>query len=159
MNFQTSALILTWVALLLLALVVSGLVRQVHALAAVRGDPVGPRPGSTAPQLDRLGARPPAVLLFLSPACHTCTEVLDETVSVAGTRLSVHAVYEGPAPEVSPGAVAHGDQDRLFATYDAVALPFAVLVGDDGRVTGARPVGSRAAVRELLAPAGSGGRS
>lgn len=162
MSFQTSALIVSWAALLLLALVVSGLVRQVHALssgAAGRRDPVGPRPGTKAPHLDRLDAHPPAVLLFLSPTCHTCTEVLDETVSAAGTALAVHAVYEGPAPEAPSGVLAHGNQDRLFATYDAVAVPFAVLVGDDGRIAGAGPVGSRTAIRELLAPVSSGGRS
>ncbi|HWM01533.1 MAG TPA: hypothetical protein VNP92_04275 [Actinophytocola sp.] len=160
MSFQTSALIVTWVALLLLALVVSGLVRQVHALSAGPARPrdrVGPRPGSPAPDLDRLGARPPAVLLFLSSSCHTCTEVLDETVAVGG--LSVHALYAGPAPEQPPGVVAHGDQDRLFATYDAVALPFAALVDGDGRIAAAGPVGSRAAIRELLAPVSLGGRS
>ncbi|MGH3756988.1 hypothetical protein [Actinophytocola sp.] len=162
MSFQTSALIVTWVALLLLALVVSGLVRQVHTLssgAAGRRDPVGPRPGTAAPHLDRLDARPPAVLLFLRPSCHTCTDVLDESVSVAGTGLSVHAIYEGPAPDVPSGVAAHGHQGRLFATYDAVAVPFAVLVGGDGRVAGAGPVGSRAAIGELLAPVSSGGRS
>lgn len=154
MTFETSALIVTWVVLLLLALVVSGLVRQVHALSSGAGQRrrVGPRPGTRAPDLDLFDARPPAVLLFLRPTCHTCTDVLDETVTVAGSRLPVHALYDGPAPEPPSGVVAHGHQDRLFATYDAVAVPFAVLVGGDGRVTGAGPVGSRAAIRELLAP-------
>src|ERR671922_19038 len=51
MSFQTSALLVTWAVLLLLALVVAGLVRQVHALG--RGVPqaaaLGPAPGSPAP--------------------------------------------------------------------------------------------------------------
>lgn len=162
MSFQTSALIVTWVALLLLALVVAGLVRQVHALSSgtvARRDPVGPRAGTVAPHLDRLDAHPPAVLLFLTPTCHTCTDVLDEAASVAGANLPVHAIYEGPAPEAPDGVVAHGRQGGLFATYDAVAVPFAVVVGEDGRITSAAPVGSRATVRELLAPVSPGGRS
>ena len=43
MSFQTSALILSWIAILLLALVVSGLVRQVHALS--NGTVGRPAPG------------------------------------------------------------------------------------------------------------------
>lgn len=155
MSFQTSALIVTWVALLLLAFVVAGLVRQVHALSsgtAVRPAPTGLRAGDRA-DLARLGTDPPAVLLFLRATCHTCVEALAETVDVAGDRLAVLALYEGPAPETPPGVMVLGDQGHLFATYGALATPFAVLVGEDGRITAAAPVGSRAAVRELLAPA------
>jgi len=36
-SFETSALVVTWVALLLLAFVVAGLVRQVHALSSGAG--------------------------------------------------------------------------------------------------------------------------
>jgi hypothetical protein len=46
----------------------------------------------------------------------------------------------------------HADQRDLFGAYGALATPFAVLVDDDGRIGAAAPVGSRAAVRELLAP-------
>ena len=152
MSFQTSALIVTWAALLLLAFVVAGLVRQVHALSSGAGArPVssGLRPGDRA-DLAGLGANAPAVLLFLRATCHTCVEALAETVAVAGDRLSVVALYEGQAPDAPPGVTALGDRAHLFATYGALATPFAVLVGADGRITAAAPVGSRAAVRELL---------
>ncbi len=153
MTFQTSALIVTWAALLLLAFVVAGLVRQVHALSAGTARPVaaGLRTGDRA-DLGRLGADAPAVLLFLRSTCHTCVEALEETVDVVGERLPVLALYEGPAPEAPPGVTALGDQGHHFATYGALATPFAVLVGTDGRITAAAPVGSRSAVRELLAP-------
>ncbi len=154
MSFQTSVLIVTWVALLLLAFVVAGLVRQVQALSSAAGaHPVaaGPRPGDPA-DLARFGVTGPAVLLFLRSTCHTCVEALAETVEVAGDRLTVVALYEGPAPEQAPGTVALADQGHLFAGYGALATPFAVLAGADGRITAAAPVGSRAAVRALLAP-------
>ncbi len=157
MSFQTSALIVTWVALLLLACVVAGLVRQVHALSSGAGPrPVrgGLRAGDPA-NLAGLGVDGPAVLLFLSATCHTCVEALDETVDVVGSRLprlSVVALYEGKAPTVPPGVAAFGDRGDLFAEYGALASPYAVVVGADGRITAAAPVGSRAAVRDLLIP-------
>jgi hypothetical protein len=154
LSFQTSALIVTWVALLLLAFVVAGLVRQVHALstaAGARPAATGPRTGDPA-DLARFGVTGPAVLLFLRSTCPTCTEALAETAAVVGDRLTVVALYEGQVPEQAPGIVALGDQGHLFAGYGAVATPFAVLAGADGRITAAAPVGSRAAVRALLAP-------
>ena len=152
MSFQTSALIVTWVALLLLAFVVAGLVRQVHALSSgARPVAEGLRTGDPA-DLGRFGVAGPAVLLFLRSTCHTCVEALAETVEAAGDRLTVVALYEGPAPAPTPGVVALADQGHLFAGYGALATPFAVLAGADGRITAAAPVGSRAAVRALLAP-------
>ncbi|MBM0256965.1 hypothetical protein [Micromonospora sp. 4G55] len=78
MSFQTSALILSWIAILLLALVVSGLVRQVHALSTGtvgRPGSVGLRPGSPAPRFRDLAPPSPAtlVLLFLDPAARPAT--------------------------------------------------------------------------------------
>lgn len=153
MSFQTSALIVTWVVLLLLAFVVAGLVRQVHALTSGAGPrPVrdGLRPGDKA-NLTGLGVDGPAVLLFLSATCHTCVEALAEAVEVAQNR-PVLALYEGQAPATPDGARAFGNQGHLFAEYGALATPFAVLVGADGRITATTAVGSRAAVRDLIDP-------
>jgi hypothetical protein len=158
MSFQTSALILSWVAILLLALVVSGLVRQVHALttgAVRRPDRLGLRPGSPAPGLDLLapGRQVPLLLLFLSDDCRTCAEVLAE----AGTHadrdgVAIRALYSGPAPAAASGQPVrvHGDQAPLFDRYDAIATPFAVVVDRAGRVARSEPLGSRAALRSLL---------
>ncbi len=155
MSFQTSALIVTWAALVLLSFVVAGLVRQVHALSsggAARQAPAGLRAGDAAVGLDVLGVDGgPAVLLFLRATCSTCVEVLDAATEEVGGRMPVAAVYEGRAPEVPPGVVAVGEQGRLFSAYGALATPFAVLVGHEGRITAATPVGSRDAVHHLLA--------
>lgn len=156
MSFQTSALILTWVALFLLALVTAGLVRQVHALSSA-GPPrhparVGLAPGTPAPGVERVAPALPAVLLFLTPDCHTCVDALAETTRLAGDgpRWPVHALYSDAAPELAAPVTAHAHQGALFAAYDVIATPFAVLVGADGRVAAAGPVGSRAALRDLL---------
>lgn len=160
MSFQTSALILSWVAILLLALVVSGLVRQVHALSSGlvprRPEPVGLPPGAPAPGLDRLAPqrRPvPLVLLFLDRDCGTCAEVLAEAAGQVGRGgLEFRVLYRAGAPTSAAGGplpVLDG-QAELFDRYDAVATPFATVVDPAGRVRHAAPVGSPAALRRLL---------
>ncbi|MEU6038292.1 hypothetical protein ABZ801_23060 [Actinomadura sp. NPDC047616] len=150
MSFETSALLVTWAALLLLALVVAGLVRQVHALGrgAPRTTPLGPAPGSPAPGFDRLG---PGLLLFLDRDCGVCAQVL----AAAGTLgRPVRAIFSGPAPaDAAPAAatVLADEHDGLFAAYRIPATPFAVLVDDTGHVRAAEPVGSPEALRELAA--------
>jgi hypothetical protein len=158
MSFQTSALILSWFAILLLALVVSGLVRQVHALstdAPRRPGPIGLRPGAPAPGLDRLAPEHPdtLVLLFLSSDCRTCAAVLDEAVRNAiGDGPAIRALYAGPVPSgMSDLLVAvHGEQADLFERYDAIVTPFAVVIDRGGRVIRSAPLGSAAALRTLL---------
>ncbi|MEV4677849.1 MULTISPECIES: hypothetical protein [Actinomadura] len=147
MSFQNSALLLSWVAILLLALVVAGLVRQVHALG--QGAPsagLGPAPGTAAPAFDRLG---PGLLLFLDRDCGVCTDVL---AAAGALDRPLHAIFAGPPPDPGPppgATVLTGEQDGLFADYRVPATPFAVLVGADGRVRAAEPVGSPEALREL----------
>jgi hypothetical protein len=159
MSFQTSALILSWVAILLLALVVSGLVQQVHALsggAVRRPEQPGLPPGSPAPGLDRLAPdRPvPLLLLFLSEDCRTCANALDVAAGHAGRQdVAVRALYAGPAPASAADLPlrVHGEQADLFGRYDAIATPFAVVVDPTGRVVRSEPLGSEAALRTLLA--------
>ncbi|GAA4919624.1 hypothetical protein LX16_4327 [Stackebrandtia albiflava] len=154
MDFVTSALILSWLAILLLALVMSGLVRQVHRLSrGMTGSPrgIGLPAGADAPDAAALlgGA---GVLLFLSRECRSCTEALDEAarwVRETEDAPPVHAVYGGTAPDDGP-LPASGERRDLFEDYDAVATPFAVVVDATGRVARAEPVGSRKAVRALL---------
>jgi hypothetical protein len=153
-TFQTSALLLSWAAILLLALVVSGLIRQVHALAAGPRR-VGPRPGAAAPGL--AGTAPaarPLLLLFLSADCRTCTEALDEAAGT-GPVLALYAGAGPAAPPAGPVTVRTG-QAALFDRYDVVATPYAVVVDRADRVAAAGPVGSRAALRDLLGTAGAG---
>ncbi|MCP2335832.1 hypothetical protein [Actinomadura rupiterrae] len=150
MSFETSALLLSWVAILLLALVVAGLVRQVHALSgtgrATAAHPApGPEPGAPAPGFGRLG---PGLVLFLDRDCGVCDEVL----AAAGTPL--RAVFAGPAPRTVPAdatVLAH-ESAGLFDDYRVPATPFAVVLTEDGRVSAAAPVGSPESLRELLEP-------
>ena len=158
MSFQTSALILSWIAILLLSLVVSGLVRQVHALssgAVGRPASVGLRPGSPAPRFRDLAPPSPAtlVLLFLDQGCATCAHLLDEAADQGQrTEAVLRVLYREAVPPQAaelPMTVL-GEQADLFDRYDVVATPFAVVIDDAGRVRRSEPVGSQVALRQLL---------
>ncbi|GAA2585917.1 hypothetical protein SMC26_45805 [Actinomadura fulvescens] len=151
MSFQDSALLLSWVAIVLLALVVAGLVRQVHALGQARPVPGGRSPlglaaGTRASGFDRLG---PGLMLFLDTGCGVCAKVLD---AAGALDRPVHAVFAGAAPApAAPGiTVLTDERDGLFLDHAVPATPFAVLVDAGGRVRAAEPVGSAEALCELL---------
>ncbi|MEU5790291.1 hypothetical protein ABZ754_21510 [Micromonospora purpureochromogenes] len=158
MSFQTSALILSWIAILLLALVVSGLVRQVHALSTGtvgRPGSVGLRPGSPAPRFRDLAPPSPAtlVLLFLDPGCATCDQLLAAAAEHARrTDVVLRVLYRDTVPPRAadlPMTVL-GEQADLFDRYDAIATPFAVVIDATGRIRRSEPVGSGVALRHLL---------
>jgi hypothetical protein len=158
MSFQTSALILSWIAILLLALVVSGLVRQVHALSTGGVDgraSVGLRPGSPAPRFGDLAPPSPAtlVLLFLDDACVTCYQLLDEAAELAQrTEAMLRVLYRQRIPPQAAGVpmTVLGEREDLFDRYDVIATPFAVVIDRTGRIRRSEPVGSRVALRHLL---------
>ncbi|GAB3178926.1 hypothetical protein FHX75_11462 [Micromonospora palomenae] len=158
MSFQTSALILSWIAILLLALVVSGLVRQVHALSTGtvgRPGSVGLRPGSPAPRFRDLAPPSPAtlVLLFLDPGCATCDQLLDAAAEhTRRTDVVLRVLYRDTVPSRAadlPMTVL-GEQADLFDRYDAIATPFAVVIDATGRIRRSEPVGSAVALGHLL---------
>jgi hypothetical protein len=169
MDFVTSALILSWVAIVLLALVVARLVRQVHELqqgGARRPRRLGLVAGEPAPGLGALDPKPGTamLLLFLSVGCRTCREVLGEAVENLQAGVEIRVLYAGEAPvgtiEAGDASIAaYGGQAALFEQYDAVATPFAVLVDAAGRVVRSEPLGSREATRRLLASLATAERS
>ncbi|SEG80451.1 hypothetical protein SAMN04489712_11383 [Thermomonospora echinospora] len=169
MGFETTVLLLTWVAIALLAFVVSGLVRRVHHLGTgVRTAELGPAPGSAAPQFGRLtaglspgpspgpspGRADRTLLLFLDADCGVCPQVLAELRDVldgSGRTLPVAALFADRALEGGhEGIEVFAGEAGLFEEYRIPAVPFAVLADGSGRVRTARPVGSPGALRDLL---------
>ena len=69
--------------------------------------------------------------------------------------LALYAGAGPAAPPAGPVTVRTG-QAALFDRYDVVATPYAVVVDRADRVAAAGPVGSRAALRDLLGTAGAG---
>lgn len=154
MDFVTSALILSWIAILLLALVVSGLIRQVHQLSRDKRPAarVGVSTGTVASDAGELLGGSRGVLLFLSPHCSVCSDVLEEAgqwITAGDNPPNIQAVYAADAAE-HPVVTTVANRDDLFKRYDVVVTPFAVVVDDAAVVTRSEPIGSTTALRQLL---------
>ncbi|MFB8444667.1 hypothetical protein ACFC7A_37040 [Streptomyces niveus] len=163
MDFTTSAVIASWAAIALLALVVSGLIRQVHQLSRTQQHPgrVGIATGASAPGLDPAaldGLLTPghaALLLFLDADCRTCADVLAEarawTVRQNAGAPQVLGFYAGAGPQAEEGSVPVRDhRPELFAAYDIPATPYAVVIDPEGRIARSEPLGSPTALLRLL---------
>ncbi|WP_328907589.1 hypothetical protein OG230_33930 [Streptomyces sp. NBC_00234] len=170
MDFTTSALIASWAAIALLALVVSGLIRQVHQLSRTqphRPGRVGITPGAPAPGLAAGSLDPAALdglvapgraalLLFLDADCGTCGQVLAEadawTVRQGDAAApQVLGLYAGAGGRADAGAVPVRDhRPELFTAYDIPATPYAVAIDPEGRIARSEPLGSPTALLRLL---------
>jgi hypothetical protein len=157
MSFETTVLLLTWVAILLLGLAVAGLLRQVHLLAKgqAAGLPAfGPPNQLPAPALDdaRHAAEwpKPAVLLFADRDCSVCELVLPEYSLLAkkhSAQLEFIAVFGSSLPNGADlqmnGHVKYVvNARRAFQRYRISVTPFATFVNARGYVERSGPVGS-----------------
>ncbi|MFF2852798.1 hypothetical protein ACFVT5_41875 [Streptomyces sp. NPDC058001] len=160
MNFTTSAVIASWAAIALLALVVSGLIRQVHQLSRTQPHHpgrVGIAPGVSAPGLDSTLLTPgrAGLLLFLDADCRTCGQVLAEagawTVRQGAAVPQMLGLYAGAGPQADESVVPVRDhRPELFTAYDIHATPYAVAIDPEGRITRSEPLGSPTALLRLL---------
>jgi hypothetical protein len=159
MSFEASALVLAWVAIVLLALGLAGLLRQVQLLSRGRvaegapgtapahtpRDLVGfrlPRQGPLAELVDPAAHR--TVLAFVSPGCPSCTQTLEQLAAapdVTAGSVAVVAVSTGscdPAEAALGGAGRCVPQGRsLLEQLRVPATPYLVAVGSDGTLVAA----------------------
>jgi hypothetical protein len=158
MSFQTSALLLTWIAILILAFALSGLLRQLHlirlALDPQRRVTLGPARGIQAPPVDGVGTAGwtrPTVLLFMAADCPVCSAIQDELESVAADGLELVAVFAGEAEGTFPDGIeiVAGDPEA-FRKFNISFTPFAVAVDGDGRVAASQPLGSIRSLHEFV---------
>jgi hypothetical protein len=161
MDFRTSALILAWLAILILALGMSGLLRQVRALSTGRTSQpqAGPVIGGPAPPLigdDGVEPGATTVALFVDASCGSCAGVLrlgEELAAAHDDRLRFVAVYPTNPDGVEHRRVRVVENRSAFLSYRVPVTPYGVVVDHDGRIAHAGPLGSDELLRDLVAGA------
>jgi hypothetical protein len=169
MNFTVAAIALAWIAIMLLALVVSGLVRHVYALTAAvagrqeaREEQMHERPsaleiGAAAPSIDGadgVAAGKSALLLFVDAACGTCERVLVSFAALAMQHSEDAAfvvLFSGrPSTFESPQVQVLAHMARTFERYSIPMTPYAVGVTSDGRIAAAQGIAFDPMLDDLL---------
>jgi hypothetical protein len=160
MSFTTSALLLAWVAIALLAFTVAGLIRHVLMMRAGYVRPssdVGPQRGIAAPRFDTAEPdfRRDTLLLFLNDGCAACNDVAAAVRAVVGSvgfdALAIFPRQSGPLKTNGIPKLEH--EAAAFERYRIPAVPFGVLVDSDGVVTDAGAVGSIPALKRFVTAA------
>ena len=168
MDFQSTALLLAWVAIAVLALAVSGLLRQIRMMK-LRPTQLSLAPSQALPdgpvdlgQSLMNGHGTKSVLLFVTPGCKSCEARLSDLESIAADEadLAFAAVFPEDANGLggtSLRTVEH--QQEAFSKLRVRMTPFGVVLSEQGLVTHAVPVGSSEALRRLVAAATSEARA
>jgi len=156
MEFETAAIMLSWLAIALLGLAMAGLMRQVQWLTAGGRSlqRVGPTTGTYAlalPGVEYTAARQ-TVVVFLSDDCPLCAQLAPEANELARTtadedvRVVVARVGSNRPDEVGTISIS----EEQLGLWRVSVTPFAVHVGHDGRVADAKPLESVASLRRLV---------
>lgn len=171
--------VILWIVVLALLLVVLALARQVGILYE-RIAPMGalmldhgPKVGDISPvfSLEALSGGSLAIglatgkksqlLFFLSPTCPVCKKLLPVLKSIRNVEskwLDVVFASDGDRPEHEAFYRKAGLEDfpyvlsaELGMAFKVGKLPYAVLIGDDGRIRGKGLVNSREQLESLFA--------
>lgn len=161
MTFEMTALILSWGAILLMGLALSGIVRQVRYLTSIATPGAGPYAhllGKPAPSVTRSTTEAkPQVLLFVNAECEVCEERLKELDQIAQSSPNVAfgALFAGPLNGFrSRHLKMHPEQDLLFEAMKIPITPFGIATRTDGVISFASPIGSADALKQLVARVG-----
>lgn len=170
MTFTTAALLVAWLAIVLLALGLAGLMRQLAELH--RSMATGVAPGGAAPALrglaiprsgDLARIRPEGggLILFVSPGCSSCAATLD-AISAAPVHGQLVVASSGPCPEqgIPSGAVCVSDTAPLMERLGVPGTPYLIDVDHDGVIAASMLPQDIDQVRALLAarrPTSTGG--
>lgn len=136
MSFTTSALLVSWAAILLLAFALAGVLARVHRLEQALAGPAalptpvgGPLP---LPGVDH----GPVLVLFVDDGCASCTQAAADVAHLEARGVArIHWRAEEP---------------DAFAALDVTATPHAVVADADLRVVASLPVGSPARLAEAV---------
>jgi methylamine dehydrogenase accessory protein MauD len=171
--------VILWVVVLVLAAVVTALVRQVgvlHERVAPAGALVGrdgPRVGEPAPPFTvpdwsgrtvtiggRRGDGQNTLLVFVSPSCPVCKTmlgILDAVLRSEQPRLRLILASDGTREEHAEFVGAHGLAERSYVlsrelglAYQVGKLPFAALIDADGVLRAKGLVNTREHIESLF---------
>jgi hypothetical protein len=163
-SFVLAALAVSWIAVVLLALIAANLhFRLVHL---ERSLPAGESRAPFGHLLGRslvevLGPRvPPATRLafVLASDCSSCERILAE-LGKAGGGARVALLWRDATPSLPPlppGVTVLDDGPRVSRELGVGVAPFALSADPSGRIARATPVGSVDALADLLSDAGLG---
>lgn len=162
MTFEASAFIVTWVAIALLTLAVSGLIRQVKALSTAARPQVAHQHaglGTRVSELPGSKSRQRRLFFFSEPTCRVCRDRLRELLAdaddLARNRVKVYVVLPGSVDKLdstlSQSSVdVLGNQRALFDRMHVVVTPYVAVVSEDDVLSTATPIDSRESLRELI---------
>lgn len=157
MSIQAAALVVAWIAILLLSLTLAGVVRQLHSLrdeGTSHGNLGLPR-GVKAPPTAALPASDkPSVLLFASGGCRSCGEALPGLARFArasDSTVTFSVVTRGDRIDHTlPPQVKVTVDARAFEEFRIPYVPVAVGIDAGGRVVDTKAVGSAELIDEFL---------
>lgn len=145
MSFTTAALLVAWLAIVLLALGFAGLMRQLGELhrsvatgAASAATTAPTLRGLAIPRSGDLGRIRPeggGLILFVSPGCSSCAIALEE-VRPGSLDGQLVLASSGPCPDPTPpGAVCVSDTRPLMERLGVPGTPYLIDVDLDGVIT------------------------
>jgi hypothetical protein len=161
MTVTDIAVLLAWVAIVVLAFAMGGLLSELRALRTSGSTSIernGPRIGSNiAGALKASGVETndgPSYLLFASGECATCVEVAP-AFEADSVRDPTHTFILVVKADDAKRLLAYGrglvqEGGALFELMDIRVVPFAVAVARDGTIVDASPIGSIKAMRQFV---------
>jgi hypothetical protein len=160
MSPTAAGLVLAWLAIVLLALALAGLLRQLRDVQVALHLDRRTVPVPAAPELVRPAAgEQHCIVLLVAEHCGVCHDVLPDFAAAAtGAPADVGFVLLAADPTEAERVAGQADQSRLRVVGDAVSyhrlnpgwLPAVVLVDGSGQVVAAEPVGSPPALRTAV---------
>ena len=164
-TFVLAALAVSWLAVLLLSLVVANLhlrlVRLERAEPAAAGSrqPFAHLLGRHLGEALGTGAAEVRLAVVLSSNCASCERVLDQLRGAAGAPPLALLWRDGtpsPPPRLPAAATVVDDGAAVCRALGVRVTPFALAAGDDGRIVRAAPVGRVGGLAGWLADADRG---
>lgn len=152
MSPLAATMILAWFAILLLALAMSGLLRQITLLrATLERGAVGSENflvGSRLPEYLRQNSEPrPTIFVFLEGSCSSCIGLV-ATINEYASIWSQGVRFAAIVSETDPSLMNLSSEVEILVHPEAQKdlhvqlVPFAIMCGEDGVIVSAEPVGS-----------------